>query len=123
MKIKGVHKDKKQYGEVIEFTPEEKFPLAIGMALSASAAKNKVRWVESIEVKEKTWQKLDATGKYASNSYLASGTLSFREHDSVKDKLYATKKGKFKIEFQDGKDCLGLPDLDIKKFDLTIEKR
>jgi len=118
MKIKGVYKDKKRYGDPIEFTPEEKFPIAVGMALSKSAGENKVRWPETIEMKDKTWQKRDATGKFASNVYNGSGTVTFREHDNVKDKLYAVKKAQFKIEFQDSSDELGLPDIKINSFEL-----
>ena len=56
--------------------------------------------------------------QYANNTYLANGTVRYKRCDNVKDKLYPAKQSKFKIQFKDAVDSIGIPTLKVESFEL-----
>jgi hypothetical protein len=126
MKIKGTITKGKDRGRPIEFSPEEKFSLAVKDAVKGKAPKDEVWWAEDIEVPKKHWVAKKAPDakrslkdpNFANNGYSGSGTCFVRRHELKTDKLRPRKKVKFKLEFCDCLDDLGLPDLKIEKFKL-----
>jgi len=120
MKIKGVSSVKGRRGQVIEFSPEEKVPLAVKESINAlSVVGKKICWAETITVDNLEYSPIGTKeSKYTTNSYKASGTVECRTQNTEKNRLYPVKQYKYKIEFVDVTDELGLPDLKIDKFEM-----
>jgi len=122
MKIRGSHASGKKKGTPKEYTPEEKVPLAVKEAVRAKAPEGYLWWTESIDVEKSTHQKKSAISphNFANNSYMAEGKVIVRPFRQKVDRLYPTKKGKFKIQFEDALDSIGVPDIKINKFELNV---
>ncbi len=124
MKIKGVYTDKKRKGDPIEFTPEEKVPLAVMDAIVQKGDDSTLYYVEGQD-KGVTVEKLHHTPigepnrTWESKMYSAQGRVSYRKVDPKKDKLYRPQEAKFQIKFKDCCDEMGMPDLEVESFNLS----
>lgn len=125
MKIKGAVMKGKDRGRPIEFSPEEKFPLAVKEAVKRAAPEGEVWWAEDIEVGKKHWSAKSAQTRtslkdpgFANNTYSGGGSFSLRRQILATDKLKPKEKRKFTLQFCDCKDDLGMPDLKIEKFEI-----
>jgi hypothetical protein len=125
MKIKGAFTKGKDKGRPIEYSPDEKFPLAVKEAVKLEAPEGEVWWAEDIEVDKKHWAAKAPNVKkglkdpgFANNGYSGSGRFNLRRHILSTDKLKPKEKRKFSLQFCDCKDELGMPDLKIEKFEL-----
>lgn len=123
MKIKGAvgktGKGKRR-GDPIEYTPEEKVPLAVQDGVKALNDSDHIFYAEDIVVDKHSHmaRKASVTHKYANNAYMAEGKVTYRKLNSKKDKLYPAMTRKFKIQFEDCLDSIGVPDLKVVKFEL-----
>lgn len=124
MKVKGVYNDKQRKGDPVEYTPQEKVPLAVMDAVAKNAAEGIVQYVEGGEkgvsfadlhfVKnevphpdKRSWQ---------NNVYNAKGKVKVRRLKASTDKLFPVVEMEFKIKFRDCCDSNGMPDLKIEEF-------
>lgn len=119
MLIKGVTGGKEK-GNPIEYSPEEKFPLAIQKFLGQQAPEGQMFMFSKVELADKSFtaQGLNDKG-YANNAYLASGKVWYKVLDIAKDKLFPEKSCEFSIHFVDSTDEFGVPD--IKLVDLKLQ--
>lgn len=101
-----------------EYSPRDKVPLAVNLALKANSPEGFLEWQEKCTIKDLSVHAKSSDNKgYASNQYLATGEVLVRQHKLEGDRYLPAKTRTFKIEFEDVKDSIGLPDLSIKKFE------
>lgn len=129
MKIKGTYRAPnaklgKRYGDPIEFTPEEKVPLAVIDAMKALAPKGELRIVNSpldVTLDPGAFQyapmSLEKKSGFASNSYQAKGKVKFHRMVIEGDRLFPAQTKSFNIQFEDSLDEWGQPDLSVKSFE------
>ena len=118
MIIKGVTGGKER-GNPVEYSTEEKFPIAIKHFLKTQAPEGEVWIFTKVEFKDKSFVPVGANAKgWANNNYLASGKVWYKTLDVKTDRLYGEKALDFKIDFQDSTDGFGMPDLQLNKFEL-----
>lgn len=126
MKVKGVYNDKARKGEPIEYTPEEKIPLAVMDAVKTHAEAGYLQYVEGgqkgVEFSDFHFVKNDLPHKnkraWANNSYSAKGKVKVRRLKIEGDKLRPVVEREFKIKFRDCCDSNGMPDLQIDSFEM-----
>ena len=122
MKIKGVSPGSKtkRRGDIIEYSPEEKIPLAVKDAVHAMAPEGEVFIVTDVKVKShhSIPRSIPNPKGFANNSYMAEGTVSFQRHTLADSKLFPAQPMDFKIEFEDKLDDLGQPDLSVNVFNV-----
>jgi threonine dehydrogenase-like Zn-dependent dehydrogenase len=128
MKIKGVYRantKKNRRGDIIELSPQEKVPHAVGDGLRALAPKGTVYIVGRVQadaplVYPKSTPLHQIVKKtFANNVYTAKGTVSYQKHTLSPDKIFPANTSKFMIEFEDVLDGIGQPDLKVKSFKLV----
>lgn len=125
LKFKGVVTKKgPTYGDIIESSPAEKTIMALQDAVvAAEEFKDKIHvWLRDItitKVEERLLGNL-LGGKWAHNTYRATGTAAFHRRDLNRDVILPPIKAKYDIEFLDTLNHNGLPDLRVSKF--TYEK-
>lgn len=127
MKIKGIHrkpnrKTGKRAGDVIEYSPEEKIPLAVKEAVINQAPEG-CQWLPCdiavdkfnfIPLKNKAIE----DKRFTSNAYSANGKVYIKTLVHKSDKLFPKKEHSFSIKFEDALDYLGQPDLEVTEFNL-----
>lgn len=116
MKIKGVVKQGKNTGDPIEWSAEEKVPLALQDALEAAeSAKEYRQWVRDVKIETLTSNtKGDLIkGKWQNNIYAARGEMTVHKRSITKDIILNPKKYSFYVEFEDYLDPNHQPDLKI----------
>ena len=121
MKIKGVSTGKTRgttKGDPIEFSPAEKFPLAVKEAVRDLSTLEEARWAELVTITSShfTPRAVKQAGSFQNNAYEAKGTVKVRVHHHKTDRLFRATAHDFKIEFEDCLDAHGIPDLKITKF-------
>ena len=121
MIIKGIRGGKRNRGEIIELSPEEKVTEALQAGLSRGDAGGFDGFLVSVlkpsvalsgdvafnpkgYALKKTWQ---------NNSYTARGKCKLRRHNIEKNYIMEPKDYSFEIKFEDSLDDLGQPDLKI----------
>jgi len=119
MKIAGVYTDKKRRGEPIEYTPEEKVPVAVIVA----AANHDPDFAISVEDVKATSFRFSQKGdlfkkKFQNNNYYAEGTAVFTKRRRVGDVLLEPREKRFTLEFCDCVSENGLPEFKINKFEI-----
>lgn len=118
MLIKGVTGGKEK-GNPIEYSPEEKFPLAVEKFLKDQAPEGKLFLFTKVQVDQKHFSPQgQSENGFANNVYQASGKVWYKVHDLKSDDLFPVTESAFDIEFSDGVDELGVPDLKATKFTL-----
>ena len=120
MKIKGVGTGKSK-GNPIEYAPEEKSPFAVKDAIVAASPEGERWWSEKVVITKMSFTAKELPTKqkgYASNYYLAEGTVILRRLELAKDRYKRAEEKKFHIEFEDALDEIGMPDLKVTKFDI-----
>jgi hypothetical protein len=120
MKIKGV-KAKDNRGDAVEYSPEEKVPLAVHDASCvAEEFKGFLTFVkpEDVKVEKMTFGKKGdpLEGRYQNNSYVAEGSAIINRRKKETNQVHQPKTLKFKIEFHDCLDEISMPDLKVTKF-------
>lgn len=119
MKIKGIHRDGKNSGEIIELSAEEKVPLTLQdgiskyeefegkfLAWTSSPSLSNVRFYPKGELLKGRWQH---------NHYIATGSVVLHMRKLDPDRLLAPKKRTFLLEFEDCLDPIGQPDTKVTK--------
>lgn len=123
MKIKGVKGGRRQRGDVVEYTPEEKIPLAVKDAVKALNKDDMVYWADKVVVKnhqvhpkspDALKKKARGRDRFANNVYTADGEVTVRPCNHIINKLKPKQSGTFKITFEDFLDNMGMPDLKVK---------
>lgn len=124
MKIKGVHRTKKNYGEIIEFSAEEKAPLALkdAVAVYPDFDGKHMTYVRNVNLQNvSSSQKGEPLkGMWQNNLYYANGTaiLHRRSLKTQSDGTFPMLQPlhvEFEIEFEDVLDNIGQPDLKVNK--------
>ena len=124
MKIAGIAGGKDR-GNVIELPTSKKIHAAVTSGL--------VDWAEEykdgkylafatevvVTAQEESPHGNPLKGKWANNSYRASGTLKLHLRNKLKDTMLEPREKAFDIKFYDTLDSMGLPDLLIES--LTIK--
>lgn len=126
MKVKGVYNDKARKGEPVEYTPEEKVPLAVMDAVKSSAEKGYLQYVEGgkdgVEFSDFHFVKnsvpLPNKRSWENNAYSAKGSVKVRRLKVEGDKLRPVVEKEFKIKFRDCCDENGMPDLKVDSFEM-----
>lgn len=123
MKIKGV-KATDNRGDPIEYSPEEKVPLAVHDALGEhEISKDFLTYVNPKEVKVTNMsfnvkgEKLE--GMYQNNTYRAEGTAVVNRRKKKTNQVHEPKTVNFKIEFEDCLDEISMPELKVTKFSIS----
>jgi hypothetical protein len=118
MIFKGVYREGPKSGDIIEFSAEEKVPVALQLgAIDHDTIKDKLLcWTADVSI---TSLNFFANGKllrdmWQNNIYRAEGvaTFKYRRFDNA---LRPAKQMKFFVEFHDCLDYLRLPDLKVDK--------
>ena len=118
MLIKGVTGGKDK-GNPIEYSPEEKFPLAIEKFLNTKAPEGKLYLFQKSELADTGFSSNGpSTNNYANNTYSASGKVWYKVHELETDKLRPAIHSDFVIEFRDGTDHMGVPDIELVKLEM-----
>jgi hypothetical protein len=129
MKIKGIVSAGKDRGNAIEFSPQEKAPIAVKDAVAAASAPGEVWWSEQVDVQDLQYSSTGQDNRgFANNRYIARGNVMIRktvtkqtERDgkivTTEDLIPAVRQA-FYIEFDDVTDNLGQPDLKTTVFKL-----
>lgn len=126
MKVKGVYNDKTRKGDPIEYTPQEKVPLAVMDAVKDNSEKGYLQYVEGgqkgVSFSDLHFVKNDIPLQnkkaWANNAYSAEGVVKVRRLKVQGDKLLPVVERKFKIKFRDCCDSYGMPDLKIDSFEM-----
>ena len=118
MLVKGVTGGKEK-GNPIEYTPSEKFPIAVQKFLGQQAPEGKMYMFSKVEFSETNYTVQGTSDKgYANNAYLASGKVWYKVLDIEKDKLFPEKEQEFNLHFVDTTDEFGLPEIKLVEFTL-----
>lgn len=130
MKIKGVVRTKKNYGDIIEYSAEEKVPLALKDAVTTypDFEDKHLTYTRSINLSTVTSsQKGELLKKmWQNNIYYAKGTAvlhrrSLRQGREGSFPMLQPLSVSFEIEFEDKLDNIGQPDLKVNK--LVLKKQ
>ena len=120
MKIKGV-KGGANRGDPLEYTAEEKVPLAVQEAAikhadfaGHSVPTTKCQIVQ-LEYKPRN-EKLRDNRPYQNNSYHCDGVAVFHLRSQKTGRLFEGKRLAFEIDFEDTVDDIGMPDIKITNF-------
>lgn len=122
MRIKGVRKDKKNYGEIVELSANEKAASILDEAVAKAEEEKGFRThLKGVSIEHLTQA---SNGKklkdrYENNLYKADGTAMAVRLRFSTGALLEPKKIQFKIEFQDILTANGIPDLKVIKFEYT----
>jgi hypothetical protein len=117
--IKGVTGGKEK-GNPIEYSPAEKFPLAVKKFLGDQAPEGKMYMFSKVEFDDTSFTARGISEKgWANNAYTAKGKVWYKVLDIEKDKLFPEKEHEFSLHFEDSADEFGLPD--IKLVDLKLQ--
>lgn len=122
MKIKSVTRTKNP-GEVIEFSAEEKAPLALQDAVTEHAEfkSRYLTYLRDVRISKLTYSPKGELfgGRWQNNIYSAEGQVTLNHRDMEKDVLLNPRKKSFRLKFEDKLDNNGLPD--VKVLELTLE--
>lgn len=116
MKIAGVAGGKNR-GDIIELSSEKKIMAAVGMGVNKWAETYKdgqyLAFATNVTIAQHTSSPHGnlLKGKWANNHYNAEGTLTLHLRNKAKDCQLEPKAKTYKINFYDGLDPLGLPDV------------
>lgn len=127
MEIKGI-KGGSQKGEPIEYTPQEKVPIAIQKALALDGIGHQGNFDGQLVMVDKDSVKLDKFNynpkgeplkdKWQHNNYSAEGEVLVRLRNIESDFARKPRKIKFRTRFHDILDGWGQPDLTVTDFEL-----
>jgi len=123
MKIKGVRKDKKHYGDIVELSSEEKAKAIVQEGIAQEEEEKGYRsFLKDLNIKELVQASNGSKLKklYENNLYKASGTATLVRRRMETNALLEPKSVKFKIEFHDVLTHNGVPDLKITKLEYTV---
>lgn len=122
MKIKSVTRGKNP-GDVIEFSAEEKVPLALQDAVvEYPDFKSKyLTYVRDVKISKLTYSpKGELFGKkWQNNTYSAEGQVTLHHRSVAKDLVLQPRRKTFKLKFEDKLDNNGLPD--VKIMEIVLE--
>jgi len=124
MKIAGIAGGKNR-GDIVELSTDKKVMAGVSAGLINWANEykdgNYLAFATDIEISstDESPHGDPFKGKWANNSYMASGTLKLHLRNKIKDTMLEPKKKAFEIKFYDTLDSMGLPDLMIES--LTIK--
>lgn len=125
LKFKGVVTGKKEkYGEVIEYSTEEKIPIAVQLALSEYAPyKDKyLSTATSVGVAKCTESPIGEKlkGKWENNLYDVTGKVTIAKRHLRKDCMMKPETKSFHLKFGDCLSHNGLPEFKIVLFEMSI---
>lgn len=119
MKFKGVTKE----GNVIEFSPEEKVPVALQDAvIEYPRFKGKEHvWIRDVAIDGVDYNSRGdkLNGAYENNMYSAWGLATFHRRSLKGDTLLTPVRHSFRIRFEDTLDHIGQPDLKVTEFGIN----
>jgi len=120
IKIKGVRLDKGRRGDLIELDPKDKILIAV----KVGASKYDQNFVISADQIKVGQMRMSPNGDklkklYQNNLYNAEGEAVFTYTRRTTGVMLEPKKKKFKVEFCDCLDHNGIPEFDIKSFEIT----
>lgn len=116
MLIKGVTGGKEK-GNPIEYSPAEKFPLAVAKFIKDQAPEGQMYLFSKAEITDSNHgSNGPSTNGFANNSYSASGKVWYKVLEVATDRLYPETSTTFELEFTDSTDELGVPDIKATKF-------
>jgi len=121
MKIKSVTRSKNP-GEVVEYSAEEKTPLALQDAVAEHAEfKPKyLTYLRDVKISKLTYSPKGEpfAGRWQNNIYAAEGQVTLHHRDIEKDAILNPRRKSFKLKFEDRLDNNGLPDVKILELNL-----
>lgn len=121
-KFKGVIRKGKDTGEIIEYSAEEKVPLALQSAVTSYEA-FKSKYLASVtDVKINSLNVVPKgeplKKKWSHNLYTAEGTVVLLKRDVKKDMMVKPATQSFALKFEDCLSHNGLPEFNILSFRL-----
>lgn len=121
MRFKTVTKGKNQ-GEVVEYSAEEKVPIALQLAATESPEFEEfLVYIRDLVVKNLRYEAIGnlLSKKWQNNRYFVSGVATFHRRKIKNDQILQPRKWEFSLEFKDCLDEMGLPDIKPTKLSIT----
>jgi hypothetical protein len=122
-RVKGVLKAKGVRGNIVEYAPSEKIPIAVKYALALHLKEKgfSPAVVGNPVVDDFTSSKKGdlLKKKYQNNNYTARGSITYFLREIATDKAFEKQTSVFDLKFEDELDQNGTPSMKIVKFELT----
>jgi hypothetical protein len=121
-RIKGTHKTKGKRGDIIQYEPSEKVPLAVKLAIADHfrAKGFSPAVIDPIKIDEFTCNKKGDLLKkvFQNNTYSATGQITYFLREHTADVAHEKQTNPFSIKFEDALDEHGTPLMKVTNFEL-----